>query len=319
MPKVSVIIPIHNAQKHLKECLESVINQTLNDIEIICIDDGSTDNSLKIIKDFAKKDNRIIILTQQNKGAGVARNLGLKKASGEFLAFIDSDDFYDISFLEKMYTKITKTNADVICCEVKTYNEKKRKYKKINNCPNTDYIQNKDVFSYQDIPLYIFNTFKSWCWNKLFRNEFINKNNITFQELKRTNDLLFTYSAIIQAEKITILKEPLITYRVNQKNNLQSTNHLHPYDFYKAYRALRQLLIKLELYEETKQSFINMVTNGFLYNIESIKNKEIKLRLKKFFLKKINKYKETDNLKQIKIYNNDSKEAIKNFLTKEGK
>ena len=319
MPKVSVIIPIYNSQKNLKECLNSVINQTLKDIEIICIDDGSTDKSLKITKDFAKNDNRIIILTQQNKGAGSARNLGIEKASGDYLAFLDSDDFYDISFLEKMHTKITKTNSDIICCGINTYNNKKKKIKKITNCPNPDYLPNKDIFSYKDIPLYIFNTFKSWCWNKLFKRSFIVDKKIKFQELQRTNDLLFTYSAIIQAEKITVLTQNLVFYRINQKNNLQATNHLHPYDFYKAYRALRQLLIKLELYEETKQSFINMVINGFLYNIESIKNKKIKIKLKNFFLTKINKYKEIDNIKQLEIYNKDSKTAIKNLLIKEAK
>ena len=115
MPKVSVIIPVYNVEKYLHECLDSLLNQTLKDIEIIAVDDGSTDSSLKILKDYAKKDKRLKVLTQENKGAGAARNLGMKHATGSYLSILDSDDYFDHSMLELLYKKAEKTKAkDVV-------------------------------------------------------------------------------------------------------------------------------------------------------------------------------------------------------------
>ena len=107
-PKISIIIPVYNTEKYLHECLDSVINQTLKDIEIICIDDGSADNSYQVLQGYADKDSRFVILQQENKGAGRARNNGLKNATGEFVAFLDSDDYYaDNTVLEKLYNSAT--------------------------------------------------------------------------------------------------------------------------------------------------------------------------------------------------------------------
>ncbi len=108
MAKVSVIIPVYNVEKYLRECLDSVINQTLSDIEIICVNDGSTDNSLAILEEYAQKDTRIKIISKRNEGAGKARQAAIKKASGEYLAFLDGDDYYKSDFVEKMYASAKK-------------------------------------------------------------------------------------------------------------------------------------------------------------------------------------------------------------------
>ena len=113
--KISLIIPIYNTSKYLSQCLDSVLSQTLKEIEIICIDDGSTDNSIKILKNYANADSRIKIITQQNSGAGFARNNGIKNASGEYIAFLDSDDYYlDTDVLESLYENAKKNNV-LIC------------------------------------------------------------------------------------------------------------------------------------------------------------------------------------------------------------
>ena len=115
MPKVSVIIPVYNTAKDLKECLDSVISQTLDDIEIICINDGSPDNSLEILREYAQKDTRFVIIDQKNKGAGAARNIGISQAVGEFVAFMDADDKYpDNQVLEDLYSKVIENNV-LIC------------------------------------------------------------------------------------------------------------------------------------------------------------------------------------------------------------
>ena len=114
-PKLSLIIPIFNNEKYLPYCLNSIINQTLKSIEIICINDGSTDESLNILKEFQKIDNRIIIINQKNKGSAIARNKGLKKSKGKYVAFIDSDDMYPNNYtLELLYNKSVQNNA-LIC------------------------------------------------------------------------------------------------------------------------------------------------------------------------------------------------------------
>ena len=117
MPKVSVIIPVYNVEKYLSECLDSVVNQTLKDIEIICVNDGSPDGSAEILEEYAQKDNRIKVITQENRGVSEARNSGLKIASGEYIAFLDSDDYIDLKFFEQLYKRGIESNSDVVVCE----------------------------------------------------------------------------------------------------------------------------------------------------------------------------------------------------------
>ncbi len=114
MIKVSIIMPVYNSEKYLSMALESLLNQTLKDIEIICIDDGSTDNSMQILEDFQKKDNRIIILSQNHLYAGVARNYGMSVASGKYLSFLDADDYFVPQMLEKAYVNAEEEKADIV-------------------------------------------------------------------------------------------------------------------------------------------------------------------------------------------------------------
>ena len=115
-PKVSIIIPVYNVEKYLKKCLDSVVNQTLKDIEIIVVNDGSPDNSQKIIDEYAKKYSQIASYTKENGGLSDARNYGIKKSKGKYLAFIDSDDFIDHDMIKKMYNKAVKENLDIVVC-----------------------------------------------------------------------------------------------------------------------------------------------------------------------------------------------------------
>lgn len=113
-PKVSVIMPVYNVENYLRQCLDSVINQTLREIEIICVDDGSSDNSLKILLEYAAKDKRITVIKQNNLYAGVARNAGIAVAKGEYLSFLDSDDFFELNMLEEAYKAIKKEKSEIV-------------------------------------------------------------------------------------------------------------------------------------------------------------------------------------------------------------
>ena len=124
MPKVSVIIPVYNTSKYLNQCLESIQNQTFTDFEAICINDGSTDSSLEILKEFASKDDRFIIINKKNEGQGIARNLGIQQANGEYIIFIDSDDWLETEGLEKAYKKIKEDSADILIFDFYFFSDK---------------------------------------------------------------------------------------------------------------------------------------------------------------------------------------------------
>ena len=129
-PLISVIVPIYNMENYLEKCLDNLINQTLKEIEIICINDGSVDNSLKILKNFANKDNRIIILNQKNQGQGIARNNGIKIARGEYIGFCDPDDWIELNMFENMYNKAIQNQADIVECDFISHYEHRNKIKR---------------------------------------------------------------------------------------------------------------------------------------------------------------------------------------------
>ena len=187
-PKVSVIIPVYNVEEYLRECLDSVVNQTLKEIEIICVDDGSTDNSLEILKEYTKKDNRITVITQQNLHAGVARNAGLAVARGEYLSFLDSDDFFELNMLEDMYNKGKNENIDIIICGNDLFDTKEKTYKK--QIINPKWI-NK-IVNFEDLKDELFIVTRPIAWNKIIKRklivenklEYTNKNSITAKNQK---------------------------------------------------------------------------------------------------------------------------------------
>ena len=269
--KVSVIIPVYNVENYLEQCLDSVINQTLKDIEIILVDDGSTDSSLSICNEYAQKDSRITVLTQQNKGAGAARNMGLERATGEYLSILDSDDYFELNMLEKMYNKAQSTEADIVVCDVNHFDNALMEIKYI-EAINKSVIPKKEVFNYKDFPNYIFNCFQNWTWNKLFKREFIQKNNIQFQEIQRTNDLYFTCCALVLAARISYLDERMVCYRIGTTSNAQSTNYKAPTDFAKAFIKLKDFLEQKNIYNEVKSSYINWAVSGCLYNLHTLYN-----------------------------------------------
>ncbi len=132
--KVSIIVPVYNVEKYLKRCLDSLISQTLKDIEIICVNDGSKDNSDKILEEYARKDSRIIIINQENQGISVARNNGMDIAKGKYVGFVDSDDWVDSDFFEKLYNAAEKNNAQMAVCSIIRLNEyRSKKYLTLKN------------------------------------------------------------------------------------------------------------------------------------------------------------------------------------------
>ena len=266
--KVSVIIPIYNSATHLAECLDSVIKQTLTKIEIICVDNGSDDETPKILQKYHKKDPRIIIITIPKSNAGAARNAGIKIAQGEYLSFVDADDFCDKDMLETAYNTISQSHSEIVVFEFRTYNNKTKTITK----PHDGIADNimKPIITPHDIPTSIFSSFKNCPWNKLFNHQFITENNITFQEIPRSNDVYFTNLALASAKSISIIHRPLITYRFNNKHSLQSNNNLSPIASWDAYRQLKIGLTSRGLYHQYEKSFINTFLENIFYALNCL-------------------------------------------------
>lgn len=274
IPKVSVIIPVYNTEEYIAKCLETVINQTLKEIEIICIDDGSSDNSLNILKKFAEKDERITIIKQENFHAGVARNAGLAIAKGEYLSFLDSDDFFELNMLEEMYKKIVKKRSDIIISQCKSIDLDTGEYNEeiFNTSLRLELIPEKDTFSVLGIALNIFQLCEGWAWDKLFRTEFILSNNIRFQNLIFFNDNQFTYTALCLSKSITTIKKRFVIKRHLHKKSLSANRNKDPSCFLKSFNKIKSNLKKFGLYDLLKESFWKWAINLCFIQLKNLNN-----------------------------------------------
>ena len=212
MTKVSVIIPCYNVEKYLRQCLDSVINQTLKDIEIICVNDGSPDNSIQILQEYAQKDGRVVIIDRENKGVAESRNEGIKKANGEFVCFMDPDDLYPSNdILETLYNRAVENDVKICGGEFSDFSIEEPELKQNYN-RKCGYLFNKDgIIFYKDYQYdYGFTRF-------IYSKEFLIKNNILFPNYTRFEDPPFFVNAMICAEKFYALNKITYAYRKGHK------------------------------------------------------------------------------------------------------
>ena len=269
--KVSVIIPMYNAGNYLMQCLKSLRLQTFRNAEFICVDDGSTDDTCDIVSQFQSEDSRFVLLHQNHLYAGQARNLGIERARGECLAFLDADDYYELDFLEQMVKARIKEKADVIVCGANLY------YGRTNTkVPATWYVQRgkslrgKCSFSPHLHPDVVFNFTPGNPWNKLFSRAFVQRNKLSFSPTRRSEDIAFVYPALALASKITLVDKCLVNYRIDNSSSLEHTKSETPLEFYDAYIGLRDDLRRRHLLPKFYSSFIQRVALAFLYNLNKM-------------------------------------------------
>lgn len=269
-PKVTVIIPMYNSVRYLAECLESVINQSLKDIEIICVDDGSSDATLAMIQEYAQRDKRIITFTQNHGYAGRARNFALTKANGKYVTFVDGDDVIGKGFVQSLYFECEKRNADIVVSPIIHWNG-------IGNGIRTkSWIQEKRLttkrpFSYTDDPDYVLDFTTGGPGGKIFRLDFIRKNQLEFLPISRSEDFYFVFGAIACAERISTVDEANYYYRKNNATSLESTKDDDPVLFWEANMELKAELQKLSYFDKIKRGYINNSINRFAVNLKAIK------------------------------------------------
>ena len=269
-PLVSIIIPVYNVEQYLAQCLDSIINQTITNIEIICINDGSTDHSANILKSYKERDHRIKILTIDNQGAGIARNVGMNIATGKYIIFLDSDDFFEPDFIKKLYEKSEKDNLDIAVCRCNGYDNLTDQYTTINYSIKDELLPKKEFFNYKDIKNAFFDSFVWWPWDKLYRRSFIEKTELKFQSLRTTNDLYFVCMSMILANKIGTIKDILIHHRINNLNSISNTRELSWNNYLYALKALKEELKKHGIYANLKIAFINYVWNFSLWHLDTL-------------------------------------------------
>lgn len=260
-PRVSIIIPVYNAEPYLQQCLESVAAQTLRDFECICVDDGSTDSSLKILQDWSKADQRIKVEPQDHRSCGMARNEGVRIARGEYILFLDADDFFHPQLLEKTVARASDTRADIVVFNAQRYNDRLNKYGKGNFLQIAKIRKpGLEVFSRHDLPADILTVAVPNAGLKLFRRDFWINNQLEFLPVQFYGDLPAALTAMSRAERIAFLDEALANYRVGIGNTLtilskSDTEATIVTVLYELYKALKSA----NVYEDVKLGFANLV------------------------------------------------------------
>lgn len=293
MTKLSIIVPVYNVEKYLPKCLESLIKQTLNDIEIICVNDGSMDNSLAILKEFASRDSRIRIIDNQHQGVAKTRNTGIEQSTGEYIGFVDSDDYIDIDFFEKLYNSATKSNSDIAIASI-------LKHKNFFNIYNAKYTKEETAITIQDkIKLCEDKKhFFFYAWNKIYHSGFIKKNNIKFSEGQIYEDVMFAIKALYYSNKIISVYGTKYHY-IEHENSLtkyKDKTGEKEHDLIKAYSELQEFCNSKNIEISERLNYYTKENFGFILNLYKGKYQS-KIQLFNIFtIATISNYSETRNL-----------------------
>ncbi len=293
MAKLSIIVPVYNVEKYLPKCLESLTNQTLKDIEIICVNDGSMDNSLAILKEFASKDSRIRIIDNQHQGVAKTRNTGIEQSTGEYIGFVDSDDYIDIDFFEKLYNSATKSNSDIAIASI-------LKHKNFFNIYNAKYTKEETAITIQDkIKLCEDKKhFFFYAWNKIYHSGFIKENNIKFSEGQIYEDVMFAIKALYYSNKIISVYGTKYHY-IEHENSLtkyKDKTGEKEHDLIKAYSELQEFCNSKNIEIPERLNYYTKENFGFILNLYKGKYQS-KIQLFNIFtIATISNYSETRNL-----------------------
>lgn len=275
MPRVSVIVPVHNAECDLAQCLDTICAQTFGDIEVICVNDGSTDRSGEILDAYAAGDSRITVIEQPNEGASVARNRGLDAAVGEYIQFLDADDFFEPDLIEKTYGRCVEDDADVGVFPIRCFYEDQGSYVDTQWSLVKSLLPEHIPFSAGDMKGGIFRFVTPGVWNKTFRRSFIVENGLRFSpDLRRAEDLPFAFLALAKAQRITVIDEYLVNYRKHSRGSLQQTIHEMPLEICRSLVHFRSQLVDAGLFSEMERDFVNAALHQCLYTVDSIRTVE---------------------------------------------
>jgi len=251
---VSLIIPIYNVEDYIEKCLCSALSQTLSGIEIILVNDGSRDGSMKVVDTFANKHPNIIIINKENGGLSSARNSGLKVAKGKYISFMDSDDYIDKTMLEKMYTKAEKGELDIVACNLTKVDAEGKSMEDEKNTVDYSHIYNSQQAIYE----YLTNNIPAYAWNKLYRRSLFLDYEITYPVGKLYEDIGTSFELFAKAVKVGFIDESLYLYVQRQGAITKVPSFKAGKDIISTVDGIKASLVKSKIYdkfEETFQSF----------------------------------------------------------------
>ena len=276
-PSISVLVPICNVENYLHQCLQSLTSQTMKDIEIICINDGSTDNSLTIIKDFAKKDERIVIIDKPNSGYGDSMNQGLSIAKGEYIGIVESDDFADVDMFEQLYRFTQLGNIDIVRSNFYEYWDDKGDA----GFFEADINQYGKVISLSDEPNLLF--ISPAIWSAIYRRAFLLENDIRFLPTPGASyqDTSFFIKTLLMAKRLIYIKDKFLHYRQDNASSsvkqcsLQKAKYVHA-EFQECDKFLKK---EQKRYEEIRRLYNTKKLRTFLWNLYRVDDKKGYLEL----------------------------------------
>lgn len=306
MPKVSIIVPVYNVEEYLEKCLDSLVNQTLKDIEIIIVNDGSTDASKEIIQKYINKYKNIVYLEKENGGLSSARNYGIPYAKGEYIGFVDSDDYVELNMYEKMYNKAIEEKSDMVECDfIWEYTNKKREdIGKIYSNKKEAIIEARVV-----------------AWNKIIKKDIIEKTKITFPEGLRYEDIEFFYKIVPYLDKISFVKETLVHY-IQRESSIANTQNERTGEIFKIWENVLNYYIENNIFNEYRSeleySYTRILLCSSLKRITKVKDKKVRKALIKLTWQNLNKkfphWKQNKYLNSTKSFKNLYLKSINKFI-----
>ena len=314
---ISVIVPVYNVEKYLSKCLDSIINQTYKNLEIICVDDGSTDSSSKILEEYAKKDKRIKILSQINSGQGAARNLAINLAKGEYIMFVDSDDWLSLNACEVLLDKILSTCSDFVIFGAYLFDDNKNS--SLMDAPYwrcddyIDFLKDKSVFVYKDVKDIIFKRFSPW--NKFYRASFLKNNDIKFDDKLEFEDVIFHMKSFLNARRITYCMDCLYNYRLFHSSSCTERfkRGKECLDIIEVVGVVEKFLNAKNVFVELESPFLKWKIETYIYYYNNIFSgkKLIKNKFKNIILAEFKQIEKQYKKKYICYILND--ETLKNY------
>lgn len=284
-PCVSIIIPVYNGQETLKQCIDSLLTQTFSDIEIVCVNDGSTDKSQKIIEEYMRKDSRVKLITQSHSGISLARNKGRYLARGEYIIFMNSKDYAKSDMIDNLYKNAKEYESDIVLFSYTKYNSLNMEFFD-EEFPFKEFSEDYDnrAFSPQETYDFMFRISPN-IYNKMFKRELLEKNNVTFIKGLNYSCYFYFIQSYISAKNISILRRSLVMHRENnQKGYKEDCKKL---DLFKIMKLEKDFLIKRKLYKELKYQFEKSKKNILIDWYKTISSPIVKIL---YFIKLFSNY-----------------------------
>ena len=279
MPKLSVVVPIYNVEQYLKKCLDSIVNQTLADIEIICVNDGSTDNSLDIINEYAKNDNRIVVINKKNSGLGAAYNSGLEIAKGEYIGFVEPDDYISPNMYEELYN-CTYCKPDFVKSDYFQVKD--------NTVTRANLFKGFTSKNYKSTELQILMFRVLSHWSAIYKKAFLEKYDIKYSETPGASyqDIGFARKAYFCADNIYLKNEPYYFYRIHENQSIAQNDVKHLFIALNEYKLLMHYIQKNQaiLTQEKYDIFNKTVFNALIWNYKNRGNNSCFEFIKQFSL-----------------------------------